>query len=54
MRRFLVRHDGKDVSAHPALPAQARALIGQRLAAAEALADFCARCGRCPEDRILE
>jgi hypothetical protein len=54
MRRFLARHDGKELPAHPALPAHARALIGERLAAAEALAGFCARCGRCPDNKILE
>ncbi len=54
MRRFLARHDGKELAAHPRLPAQAYALIGERLAAAEALAEFCARCGRCPDGKILE
>jgi hypothetical protein len=54
MRRFLMRHDGKELPAHPALPAHAAALIGERLAAGEALAEFCARCGRCPDAKILE
>jgi hypothetical protein len=54
MRRFLVRHDGKELAASPGLPAQAATLIGERLAAAEALADFCARCRRCPDGKILD
>ena len=53
MRRYLVRHDGKEMESHPALPPHARALIGQRLAAAGELAEFCARCGRCDEEKIL-
>jgi hypothetical protein len=54
MRRFLNRHDGKELSADAGLPAHARALIGERLAAGEALAGFCTRCGRCPDDKILK
>ena len=54
MRRFLARHDGKELSGRPGLPAHAAALIGERLAAAEALAEFCARCGRCSDGKILE
>jgi hypothetical protein len=57
MRRYLVRHDGKELSAIsgalPALPPHAAELIGQRLAAASELAEFCARCGRCDEEKIL-
>jgi hypothetical protein len=53
MRRFLKRHDGKEMEALPGLPPHAKALIGQRLAAASELAEFCARCGRCDEEKIL-
>ena len=56
MRRYLVRHDGKEIVGRiglPALPPQAAELIGQRLAAASELAEFCARCGRCEEEKIL-
>ena len=53
MRRYLVRHDGKEMQAHPALPPHATELIGQRLAAASELAEFCARCGRCDEEKIF-
>jgi hypothetical protein len=54
MRRYLVRHDGKEIAALPSLPPQAAELIGQRLAAASELAEFCARCGRCDEEKILK
>ena len=53
MRRYLLRHDGKEMEAHPALPPHAKELIGARLAAAGELAEFCARCGRCDEEKIL-
>ena len=53
MRRFLVRHDGKELAAMPALPPHAARLIEQRIAAAAELAEFCARCGRCDEAKIL-
>ena len=52
MRRYLVRHDGKELAGAP-LPPHAAALIGGRLEAARDLADFCARCGRCAEEKIL-
>jgi hypothetical protein len=54
MRRYLVRHDGKEIVALPDLPPHAAELIGQRLAAASALAEFCARCGRCDEEKIFQ
>lgn len=53
MRRYLVRHDGKEISRLD-LPPHAADLIGHRLAAAAALAEFCARCGRCDEEKILK
>ncbi len=57
MRRYLARHGGESFSAWDALPPhaakRAAALILERKEAAESLADFCRRCGRCPEDRIL-
>ena len=53
MRRYLVRHDGKELAASPALPSHAAALIAQRLESAADLAEFCARCGRCTEEKIL-
>jgi len=52
MRRYLCRHDGKELS-RP-LPPHAALLIGGRLEAARDLADFCARCGRCREEKILK
>jgi hypothetical protein len=56
--RRLAENDGKELSsipgALPALPPHAAALIGMRLEAAGALADFCARCGRCDEEKILK
>ena len=52
MRRYLSRHDGKELS-RP-MPPHALALIGGRLEAARDLADFCARCGRCAEEKILK
>ena len=52
MRRYLVRHDGKEL-AGVSVPPHAAALIGGRLEAARDLADFCARCGRCAEQKIL-
>jgi hypothetical protein len=54
MRRYLLRHDGKELAAHPALPAHAAGLIARRLEAAQALAGFCHRCGRCEPEKILE
>jgi len=58
MRRYLVRHDGKELAGAQippqALPPHAAALIGGRLEAAADLADFCARCGRCAEEKILK
>ena len=57
MRRYLVRHDGKEIASllpdPAALPPHAADLIGQRLAAASELAEFCARCGRCDEEKIF-
>ena len=57
MRRYLARHDGRGFSAWEGLSAEAAAkaamLIAERGEAADLLADFCRRCGRCPEDRIL-
>jgi hypothetical protein len=53
MRRYLVRHDGKDLAGAPDLPPHAAALITQRLEAAADLQEFCARCGRCGEEKIL-
>ena len=57
MRRYLARHDGQGFSDWEGLPdaaaARARLLIAERAEAAESLADFCRRCGRCPENRIL-
>jgi hypothetical protein len=54
MRRYLMRHDGKELAAHPALPAHAARLIERRLEAGEALADFCRRCGRCEAETKAE
>ena len=56
MRRYLVRHDGKELAGAqiPSGPPHAAALIGGRLEAAADLADFCARCGRCAEEKILK
>lgn len=53
MRRYLVRHDGKELAGAQNLPPQAPALIGARLEAAADLQEFCARCGRCGEEKIL-
>jgi len=57
MRRFLAAHDGRGFSAWEGLPPdaaqRAQALIAERQEAAALLADFCRRCGRCPEHRIL-
>ena len=53
MRRFLARHDGRGFEDWDGLPPQARVLIAERREAQEILADFCRRCGRCPESRIL-
>ena len=53
MRRYLSRHDGKELGARP-IPPRAAALIGKRLEAAAELADFCARCGRCAEEKVLK
>ena len=53
MRRYLVRRDGKEL-AGASVPPHAAALIGERLEAARDLADFCARCGRCAEEKILK
>ena len=57
MRRYLARHDGQGFAAWDGLPeataAKARLLIAEREEAAESLADFFRRCGRCPENRIL-
>ena len=57
MRRYLARHDGKGFADWEGIAAGAAAraamLIAEREDAAGALADFCRRCGRCPEDRIL-
>lgn len=52
MRRYLAGRDGKELAGAP-LPPQAARLIGERLEAARDLADFCARCGRCREEKIL-
>lgn len=56
MRRYLARHDGKELGAQiasRAMPPKASALIAGRLEAARDLADFCARCGRCAEEKVL-
>jgi hypothetical protein len=57
MRRYLARHDGAGFSAWeglaPEAAMRARMLIAERGEAAELLAGFCRRCGRCPETRIL-
>lgn len=53
MRRYLARHDGKELGLLP-VPPQAASLIGKRLEAAQDLADFCARCGRCAEEKVLK
>ena len=57
MRRYLVRHDGKELAGVSGLPPHAAALvaslIGHRLEAAADLQEFCARCGRCGEEKIL-
>lgn len=50
MRRYLARHDGKELGAR-ALPPKAASLIGKRLEAAADLADFC---GRCAEEKVLK
>ncbi len=52
MRRYLSRHDGKELA--PGLPPHAARLVGHRLEAAAELADFCARCGRCAEEKVLK
>ena len=55
MRRYLSRHDGKEMERlQPPMPPHAVALIGARLEAAADLADFCARCGRCAEEKVLK
>jgi hypothetical protein len=54
MRRYLLRHDGKELAGAPGLPPQATNLIQHRLAAAADLAEFCRRCGRCEEEKILK
>jgi hypothetical protein len=57
MRRYLSHHDGKEMEAVPMpapMPPKALALIGARREAAAELADFCARCGRCREEKILD
>jgi hypothetical protein len=53
MRRYLSGHDGKEMGAAP-MPPKAIALVGARLEATAELADFCARCGRCAEEKILK
>lgn len=53
MRRYLVRHDGKELAGAVGLPPQAAALVTHRLEAAADLQEFCARCGRCAEEKIL-
>jgi hypothetical protein len=57
MRRYLARHDGRGFSAWGELPPgaaeRAASLLAGRAEAAESLAEFCHRCGRCPETRIL-
>jgi hypothetical protein len=57
MRRYLARHDGAAFTDWDGIPpeaaASAQALIAERKEAAGYLADFCRRCGRCPESRIL-
>ncbi|MEP6830027.1 MAG: hypothetical protein ABI963_06785 [Rhizomicrobium sp.] len=54
MRRYLVRHDGKELAHRPDLPPHAASLIAHRLEAASDLAEFCGRCGRCAEEKILK
>jgi len=53
MRRYLARHDGAGFAHLEEIPPQAALLIAERGQAAESLGDFCRRCGRCPENRIL-
>jgi hypothetical protein len=52
MRRYLVRHDGKELAHRTDLPPAS--LIAHRLEAASDLAEFCGRCGRCAEEKILK
>ena len=58
MRRYLARHGGEDFADWDEIPQEAATraalLIAERREAAETLADFCRRCGRCPENRILD
>jgi len=55
MRRYLSRHDGKEMERpRSPMPPHAVALIGARLEAAADLADFCARCGHCAEEKVLK
>lgn len=57
MRRYLAAHDGRGFTDWESLPPEAATraalLIADRAEAALQLADFCRRCGRCPESRIL-
>jgi len=57
MRRYLAAHNGRRFGAWEALPPEAAlaaaTLVAGRVEAAESLADFCRRCGRCPESSIL-
>lgn len=54
MRRHLARHGGGQLLDWPDLPVRALTLIRERMAAADELADFCARCGRCETEKIFE
>ena len=54
MRRFLARHDGAGFRDWEGLPSQAGLLIFERAEAAESLADFCQRCGRCQKSQIFQ
>ena len=47
MRSYLWRHGAAQSDMWPDAPPHALALLAARVEASEALADFCARCGRC-------
>ena len=54
MRRYLARVSGAEVADWPGLPPHAALLIQERAEAAESLADFCRRCGRCRKSEIFQ
>ena len=54
MRRYLARHDGAGFADWDGLPPQAGLLMAERAEAAESLADFCVRCGRCQKNQIFQ